>query len=149
MKKSDSGIKIYRDRKGQKGYRGISMWIFQSAAVWFLAAAWWNAILSVFPIETGGGMVYLWLAVLTAGLVLLHQKTGGWTVLLVLALTGVLVWIRRDVFTEYIESISRNIAGMISPENGEEAAAWHMSGLFTRLNGEVGAGLTASVLSVP
>lgn len=125
------------------------MWIFQSAAVWFLAAAWWNAILSVFPIETGGGMVYLWLAVLTAGLVLLHQKTGGWTVLLVLALTGVLVWIRRDVFTEYIESISRNIAGMISPENGEEAAAWHMSGLFTRLNGEVGAGLTASVLSVP
>ena len=77
MKKRNSGIKIYRDRKGQKGYRGISMWIFQSAAVWFLAAAWWNAILSVFPIETGGGMVYLWLAVLTAGLVLLCAVWGA------------------------------------------------------------------------
>lgn len=155
MRREGSGIRIY----GQKTltYRTrqkyASVWGIHAVSVWLLAAAWWNAFLSVFPAELGSPWLYGSLAFLSAGTVLIHRKAGISAVPAVLLITGISVWAGRTVFGQFFERIRESWMAMIYPGTVEMSGfpaefAFGPKNMFV-LPGEALLGMAGAVVTVP
>ena len=66
------------------------------AAVSFLGAVWWNALLPVFSPGADGRWLYGSLVIVTFGLTLLICRAGGWTVIPVFLASGMFLWRNRE-----------------------------------------------------
>ena len=73
-----SGITVYGGLPGKNraGQQDGSAWVLNAVSVCLLAAAWWNAVLSVFPFDISRAWLYGCLAAIAAALNLLHRKAG-------------------------------------------------------------------------
>lgn len=92
------GIKIYRKTPREKSGRKerLSEVILFFAAVSFLGAVWWNALLPVFSPGADGRWLYGSLVIVTFGLTLLICRAGGWTVIPVFLASGMFLWRNRE-----------------------------------------------------
>ena len=88
-----SGITVYGGLPGKNraGQQDGSAWVLNAVSVCLLAAAWWNAVLSVFPFDISRAWLYGCLAAIAAALNLLHRKAGRRTAVCIFLLSGVLI----------------------------------------------------------
>src|SRR5699024_10327221 len=88
-----SGITVYGGLPGKNraGQQDGSAWVLNAVSVCLLAAAWWNAVLSVFPFDISRAWLYGCLAAIAAVLNLLHRKAGRRTAVCIFLSSGVLI----------------------------------------------------------
>lgn len=119
-----SGIRVYGSmpEKNSAGQQSGSAWVLNAFSVFLLAAAWWNALLSVFSLDINISRLWLYggLAALSTGLNLLHRKAGKRAAVCVFLLTGILI-----------------------------AAGWAAGQYFSVPAGERTAGAAAALVTVP
>lgn len=108
--------------KSRSGQQAGSTWALNALSVFLLAAAWWNALLSVFTpdVDISRPCLYGSLAVLSACLNFLHRKAGKKAAVCVFLLTGILI-----------------------------AAGWAAGQYFSVSAGERTAGAAAALVTVP
>lgn len=155
MRKKGSGIRIYGQThqkcRGRKKLAAV--WSLHALSVWFLAAAWWNAFLSVFPAGLGNLWLYGALAVFAAGLSALALRKGMKAVPFILLAAGIVMWAGWPVFESFFVRLRESWMTMIYPETVQvsefaEEISFGPGNRFA-LPGEALMGLAGAVVTIP
>lgn len=85
-----SGIRVYGSMSAENRNKrqGSGSWVLDALSVCMLAAAWWNAFLSVFPADISSVWLYGGIAVFSFFLSALHRRRGKKAAVCVFLLAG-------------------------------------------------------------
>ena len=155
MRKDSSGIRIYEQtiQKCRGGKNPGAVWLVHALSVWSLAAAWWNASLSVFPAEVGNFWLYGALAVFAVGLAVLHRKSRLKAVPCVFLVTGIVIWAGWTLFGEFFERVRESwmvmiYEGTVQISGFPADLAFGPERMFV-IPGEALMGLAGAVVTIP
>ena len=88
-----SGIRVYGSMSAENRNKrqGSGSWVLDALSVCMLAAAWWNAFLSVFPADISSVWLYGGIAVFSFFLSALHRRRGKKAAVCVFLLAGAVI----------------------------------------------------------